>query len=91
MVPLAVSALLGALLVRRPSRPVLLATVAWALLVVVGGGGSVLPLSVLPFVPEQSVSHYAAHVVYAALQLPLLWVAGRAAWRRGGTDPVPAA
>ena len=33
---------------------------------------SVLPLGLLPFVPEQSLAHYTAHVIYAGSQLPLL-------------------
>jgi hypothetical protein len=40
----------------------------------VGGILSVLPLPVWPFVPEQTVRHYIAHVLYAACQLPLLIV-----------------
>jgi hypothetical protein len=35
---------------------------------------TVLPLGVLPFVPEQTPVHYAAHVVYAVAQVPLLWL-----------------
>ena len=38
-----------------------------------------LPLSFLPFVPEQSMSHYGAHVVYTLGQVPLVLVAYRAA------------
>lgn len=44
----------------------------WGLLNLVGGFATVLPLSVWPFKPEQSVRHYAFHVVYALTQLPLL-------------------
>jgi hypothetical protein len=48
----------------------------WALLnMMVGGVVTVLPLPVLPFVPEQTVDHYAVHVVYAIGQLPLVLVA----------------
>ncbi len=55
------------------------ALVAWALLNLVGGGIlSVLPLAILPFVPEQSGGHYAAHLVYALAQVPLLLIAVRA-------------
>ena len=46
---------------------------------VVGGLLTVLPLPVLPFVPEQSVGHYAVHVVYAVGQLPLVLVAAGSA------------
>jgi hypothetical protein len=51
---------------------------AWGLLnLVIGGLVTVLPLPVLPFVPEQTVDHYAVHLVYAAGQIPLILVAGR--------------
>ncbi len=36
---------------------------------------SVLPLSILPFVPEQSITHYGAHVVYTLGQVPLVVLA----------------
>lgn len=75
--PLAVTVALGGWLVARPSRFAFGAAGGWALVVIVGGGGSVLPLGVLPFVPDQSLSHYLAHLVYALAQLPLLWVAYR--------------
>ena len=42
-----------------------------------------LPLGLFPFQPEQSLGHYAIHVVYAVAQLPLVVVAGRALSRRG--------
>jgi hypothetical protein len=35
---------------------------------------SVLPWPFLPFVPEQTLQHYVAHVLYAAYQVPLLVV-----------------
>lgn len=55
------------------------ALVAWVLLNLVGGGVlSVLPLAILPFIPEQSGGHYAAHLVYAVAQVPLLLIAVRA-------------
>lgn len=54
------------------------ALLAWALLNLVAGGiFSVLPLDLLPFVPEQSIGHYAAHAVYAVAQVPLVLVAVR--------------
>lgn len=68
-------------LVRRPSSGtgVRVALLSWALLnLVVGGILSVLPLDLLPFVPEQSVGHYAAHALYAVAQVPLVFVAVRA-------------
>lgn len=76
MLPAAVTVLLF-VLARRPTRRYLRATAIWALIVIVGGGGSVFPLSVLPFVPAQTVSHYAAHAAYAVLQVPLLMTAWR--------------
>lgn len=52
------------------------ATVALGLLALlhfVGGAIlSMLPLSALPFEPEQSLSHYTSHIVYGIAQLPLL-------------------
>lgn len=77
LVPLAVTVGLGAWLLTRPGRLAFGAAGVWALVVILGGGGSVLPLGVLPFVPDQSVSHYQAHLGYALAQLPLIWVAYR--------------
>lgn len=75
LVPVAVSVLLGVALFRWPGTTSSLLTAGWAVLVIVGGGASVLPLGVLPFTPAQTAGHYAAHVVYAVAQVPLLWVA----------------
>ena len=48
----------------------------WGLLnMVVGGIITVIPLPVLPFVPEQTIDHYLVHVIYTAGQLPLVLVA----------------
>jgi hypothetical protein len=47
----------------------------WALLNLVGGTLSVLPLPVLPFEAEQTLRHYSFHLLYAATQVPLLVVA----------------
>lgn len=58
---------------RPSSRGVQGAILCWALLnLVIGGVVTVLPLTVLPFLPEQSTSHYLAHVVYALGQVPLV-------------------
>lgn len=73
--PLGIAVILGIVMIHRPGRVVYLAAGAWAGLVIVVGGGSVLPLGIWPFVPAQTVSHYAAHVVYAVAQFPLLWIA----------------
>ena len=51
---------------------------AWAVVNLVGGAISVLPLPVLPLAPEQTLAHYAFHGLYAATQLPLIVVS--AAW-----------
>lgn len=75
--PLGVTVLLGAGWYVRPGRGIFVALTGWAAIVLVVGGSSVLPLGFLPFVPEQSASHYAAHVVYALTQLPLFWVGYR--------------
>jgi hypothetical protein len=40
---------------------------------VIGAWLSVLPLSIWPFLPEQSSRHYLSHVIYGLLQVPLLW------------------
>ena len=76
-VPAAITVLVGVALRRRPSTGVFVATAVWATTVIVVGGASVLPLPIWPFTPEQTVGHYAAHVVYAGAQLPLLWVGWR--------------
>lgn len=72
--PLGVTVLLAVSWYRGPRRLTYATMAGWAAIVIVFGGGSVLPFGFLPFVPEQSVAHYAAHVVYAVTQLPLLWV-----------------
>lgn len=90
LVPVGVTVLLVAWLLGRPGRSASLATAGWALLVIVVGGGSVLPLPIWPFVPAQTVSHYAAHVVYALTQVPLLWVAVRSLQRRESTGEASA-
>ena len=49
---------------------------AWALLHLIGGAIiSVMPLGFLPFYPEQTLEHYAAHVLYGLAQLPLIMLA----------------
>ena len=42
--------------------------------------------SILPFVPEQSATHYGAHVVYSVGQLPLVLLSYRAL-RRTAAEP----
>jgi hypothetical protein len=63
------------------------ARAAWALAIysamnLAGAVVTVLPLGFLPFVPDQSVAHYAAHVIYGVCQLPLLTLAIRELQRR---------
>jgi hypothetical protein len=82
MFPISVTVLLGVALISWPRRGSYVAAGGWALIVMIFGGGSVFQMEFLPFVPEQSISHYAAHLVYAGTQLPLLWVA-----YRGVTSP----
>jgi len=62
---------------RQPARRrvwswLLLAWTAGAHLFV-GALLSVLPLPILPFVPEQSAGHYLSHVIYGIAQFPLIW------------------
>ena len=75
--PLAVTAAFW-VAARRPTRAYLSALIAWALVVVVIGGGSVLPLPIWPFEPAQTMGHYVVHALYALAQLPVLVVACRA-------------
>ena len=72
--PLLVDLALLAAYWRLPtSRGVQVAILSWAVLnLIVGGVVTVLPLPVLPFVPEQSLSHYLSHLIYSAGQVPLL-------------------
>jgi hypothetical protein len=53
------------------------ALAAYAIVNLVGGLVSVLPLGWLPFTPEQNLAHYSVHFVYAACQVPLLGLAFR--------------
>ncbi len=89
--PLVVAVALFLACWRWPSSPaVWMLALSWALLnLLVGGIVSVLPLPVLPFVPEQTIGHYAMHVIYAAGQLPLVLVAGAALRRTQQTRRSP--
>ena len=59
---------------RAPARQAAgLLLLIWGLLHLVGGGIiSVIPFGFLPFYPDQSLDHYAAHAVYGVAQLPLI-------------------
>lgn len=78
--PIAFAAILAVAYAFRPqSRAIAAAALGWGVLnLVIGGIVSVLPLSILPFVPEQSITHYGAHVVYTLGQVPLVLVSYRA-------------
>jgi hypothetical protein len=49
----------------------------WGAISLAGAILTVLPLSFLPFRPEQSLRHYGVHALYAVTQLPVL----RLTWR----------
>lgn len=56
-----------------PSRLTSALLAALALLHLIGGGIlSVIPFPFLPFYPEQTASHYRAHLFYSLAQLPLI-------------------
>ena len=76
-VPATITVLLGVALFKRASTGVFVAAIGWAVIVIVIGGASVLPLPIWPFTPEQTLSHYMGHVVYALAQIPLLLVGWR--------------
>jgi hypothetical protein len=73
-IPLAISVVLFVLWIVLPAKRVMLILIlAWALIHLIGGAMlSVLPLPILPFVPEQSVGHYVSHVIYGLAQIPLI-------------------
>lgn len=75
-------ALLVACWWRPSSRVVWTVTLIWGLLnMVVGGIVTVLPLPFLPFVPPQTIEHYAVHAVYTLGQVPLVLLAAGSLWR----------
>ena len=63
--PILFAALIGVAYALWPaSRAVAAVALGWGVLnLVIGAIITVLPLAILPVVPEQSVTHYAAHVV----------------------------
>lgn len=60
--------------VRTHSTAALVGLAIYAAVNLVGGGLSVFPFRWLPFVPEQTASHYGVHIVFAVCQLPLLTI-----------------
>jgi hypothetical protein len=86
--PLAVAGVIGLAYAAWPgARAVVAATLGWGVLnLAIGGIVTVLPLPILPFAPEQSISHYAAHVVYTVGQIPLVVLAFRGL-RAGSAGP----
>jgi hypothetical protein len=67
------------------------ATLALAIYATVNLAGvvvTILPLGWLPFIPDQTAAHYAAHVIYAVCQLPLLTIAIMHLRRRREFAPV---
>ena len=85
VIPLAIFGLLALLAWAKPASPIAsVPLLAWAVLNLVGGGIlSVLPVGLFPFQPEQSLGHYAIHVVYTVAQVPLVIVTARILSRRG--------
>jgi len=59
---------------KMPGRRKLIRILSYGLIFInlLGAITSVLPLSLWPFFPEQSLTHYAVHTLWAASQFPLL-------------------
>ena len=63
--------------------------VAWTVTTLLAAVLTVLPLSWLPFRPEQTATHYVAHLVFGLCQLPLLALALTGAFAHPRKLPVP--
>jgi hypothetical protein len=89
--PITFAAILGiAYAIRPESKAIAAALLGWGVLnLAIGGIVSVLPLPILPFVPEQSFTHYGAHVVYTLGQVPLVLLSFRALGRRSPSPTRP--
>ncbi|HEY3060341.1 MAG TPA: hypothetical protein VGL99_15380 [Chloroflexota bacterium] len=59
-----------AVLIAWRHRPIGLA-IGFGIVHLVGAIATVLPLPLLPFSPEQTLTHYLAHAIYAMAQVPL--------------------
>lgn len=89
LIPLLITGVLVALWFTPLRRGAAWALLAWALLNLVGAIVTVLPLTILPFDPDQSPTHYAFHLVYGLTQLPVIittaiWLSRRRARRGAG-------
>ncbi len=71
----------------RPGRALWWVTVVWVVLLNLGVGAvlTVLPLPILPFEPEQSMSHYMTHLFYLLAQIPAVYLLFR--WRDELREP----
>lgn len=71
----------------RPGRALWWVTVVWVAVLNLGVGAvlTVLPLPFLPFQPDQSVSHYMTHLLYAVTQVPAIYLLFR--WRGDLAEP----
>ncbi|MCC9204376.1 hypothetical protein [Arthrobacter sp. zg-Y769] len=60
----------------------------WGVLNLTAAVFTVLPLSILPFDPAQTAWHYGFHVLYGAVQLPLVTAAAIWLRRRSSRPPL---
>ncbi|WP_439290383.1 hypothetical protein [Microbacterium sp. A84] len=92
LIPLLITAALVALWFTPLREGAAWALLAWGTLNLAGAIVTVLPLTVLPFEPDQSFTHYAFHLLYGLTQIPIIVVA--AIWlrrRRTRKDAAPKA
>lgn len=77
--PAVVFVVIGVAWWQRPRSTITLTVLLiWGIVHLIGGGiMSVIPFDFLPFYPEQSLRHYAGHLVYIATQMPLIFVTFR--------------
>lgn len=72
LIPLILISALVALCLTRFQTGAAWLLLAWGILNLAGAIGTVVPLAILPFDPEQSLEHYAFHLLYGLTQLPLI-------------------